>query len=180
MKKICLILILLAGRVLAQGSHNDSKWFNHFVRESTNNRTTVMGDTVKVGFPATSDTTISIRSTNSDCTRVYSTSPYMWGWTKWTESVGDSVNLKIVWFMAPATQYAPGKIPAYSRFVRVDSVTIARDNTQEEAKKFNIAASAIPNYPWIFFQVTGLAAQDKSVGATGLFILSHWSELPRP
>lgn len=180
MKKTLLFLVLLSSGLLAQGSHDDTKWFDHYVREAANNRTTPQGDTVRTGFPSTSDTTWSIRGTASDTSRVYSTSPYMWGWTKWTESVGDSVNLKIVWLMAPVNQYAPNKIPAFSRFVRVDSMTIARDNTQEEAKKFNIAASAIPNYKWIVFYITGLSAQDKSVGATGLFILSHWSDISRP
>ena len=63
MRKTCLILLLFAASgVFAQGSHDDTKWFDHFVREAANNRTTVQGDTVKVGFPANSDTTWSIRS----------------------------------------------------------------------------------------------------------------------
>lgn len=176
MKKICWFLLLFAANgVLAQGSHDETKWFDHFVREAANNRTTVQGDTVKVGFPANSDTTWSVRSTNSDTSRVYSTSPYMWGWTKWT-TAQDSINLKIVWFMAPATQYAPGKIPAFNRFVRIDSMTISRDGTQLQAKKFNIIGSPVPNYKWIYFQITGLSTMDKSAGGTGLFILSHWND----
>lgn len=180
MKKILLFILLYAGFAQAQGgSHDAHLWFDHFVREAANNRTTPQGDTVKVGFPTTSDTLWNIVATRKDTSRVYQSSPYMWGWHRWAVADTDTVNIKIVWHMAPAMPRAPGKIPTFANFVRVDSTTLNVNGPNTNPVKFNIAASTIPIYKWIYFTIEGLSNNDGVPGITGKFILSHWSELPK-
>lgn len=177
MKKICWFLLLFAASgVFAQGSHDSHAWFDHHVREAANNRVLPQLDSVKVGFPSTSDTSWSVRGTAKDTSRIYTTSDHAWLGMKWGDSSGDSVNLKIVWWMAPTDQYRPGKCPAFSRFVRIDSTTITRDGSQESMKAVNLYAGPVPPWKYFYLTVEGLTANDKVVGATGIIIMSHWDE----
>lgn len=176
MKKTILFLILLAGanNGWSQGSHDTHLWFDHYIRESTNNRVLPLIDTVKTGFPANSDTLWSVRGTAKDTSRIYTTSDHAWLGMKWSDTSGDSVNLKIIWWMAPTDQYRPAKVPAFSRFVRIDSLTITRDSSQESMKAVNLYAGPVPPWKYFYLTVEGGSANDKVVGSTGFIIMSHW------
>lgn len=166
---------LIAETAKAQ-SYTRHVWFDHFVREAANNRTTPQADTIKVGFPTTSDSLWAVRTTNKDTSRVYETSPYMSLWLQWTDAANDSVHLKIKWLMATPGPLNPGKMPIFNRFVTIDSLTITRDGTQEQAKYQVITQGNIPNFRYIYFTVEGLSQNDKSAGVSGKMILSHWDE----
>lgn len=177
MKKICLILLVLTTGAQAQFYENFYQ-FNHLVKKHTANRITPQIDTLKAGGGGVAvDTLWTIRGTRSDTSRFYRTSPYMNLWHRFTQASSDSVHYKIVRFVAPETEYAAGKLPPYSEFVRLDSVVVTRTGTQENPQCWQITGSPIPAWRWHFFVISGLSENKKALpGCTGRLKLANWGD----